>query len=429
MQIIHKYAKNKYFLKDSVWSPVIKCAKCCIVLKCDLWHFVLWVYGHLECVGAWKEFDKQVAQASEAKTCLHPSPWCQSTGSQCCSNRCLCIPQWCLGLHSSRNHSSVQRLHSHCPPDRRMPALKRCCLSLELLIICCLSSFWNCSYMSLTPYDPPQRAAPAGPWSQSGRRPPWNGNVDGRRASPRPVWESQVGSQQNPNWWWPWWTWEQKSIAQNCPLSPEQPSRVCLPVRVRGSLQVRLLGHAVLLHGTLQEEKGFVLQIRWGHQLVEIGFKVSLQRNVGTGSRLLSHLSVSANHSCQVVEALPWAEEVSKVVVVAIDQALLFPVAVKPAHHPCHVLPTKDRCWNCRTCISAEENITLCRKQVLCRLFSSCWMLVRLVLSHLCKGYQYSGQESIRPETELPASHHCLPNSPSITACHTPGTTIKPGAQ
>ena len=52
MQIIHKYAKNKYFLKDSVCSPVIKCAKCCIVLKCDLWHFVLWVYGHLECVGA-----------------------------------------------------------------------------------------------------------------------------------------------------------------------------------------------------------------------------------------------------------------------------------------------------------------------------------------------------------------------------------------
>ena len=88
------------------------------------------------------------------------------------------------------------------------------------------------------------------------------------------------------------------------------------------------------------------------------------KKRVGTGSRLLSHLSVSANHSCQVVEALPWAEEVSKVVVVAIDQALLFPVAVKPAHHPCHVLPTKDRCWNCRTCISAEENITLCTKQV-----------------------------------------------------------------
>ena len=71
------------------------------------------------------------------------------------------------------------------------------------------------------------------------------------------------------------------NFAQNFPVSPEQPSCVCLPVRVRGSLQVRLLGHAVLLHGTLQEEKGFVLQIRRGHQLVEIWLKVSLQKSVG----------------------------------------------------------------------------------------------------------------------------------------------------
>ena len=157
---------------------------------------------------------------------------------------------------------------------------------------------------------------------------------------------------------------EPGTTRQFCPklptLLPEQPSCVRLPVRVRGSLHIRLLGHAVLLHGTLQEEKWFVLQVRRGHQLVQIRLEVSLRKRIGPlglSGLQKSHLSVSANHSCQVVEALPWAEEVPKVVVVAINEAFLFPVAIKSAHHPGHVLPTKDGCRNCRTCISAGTNL------------------------------------------------------------------------
>ena len=40
------------FFMDLGVSPVIKCAQRRIVLKSDLWNFVLWVYGHLECVSA-----------------------------------------------------------------------------------------------------------------------------------------------------------------------------------------------------------------------------------------------------------------------------------------------------------------------------------------------------------------------------------------
>ena len=37
-------------------SPVIERTQGCVVLKSNLWNFVLWVYCHLECVCAWKEF-------------------------------------------------------------------------------------------------------------------------------------------------------------------------------------------------------------------------------------------------------------------------------------------------------------------------------------------------------------------------------------
>ena len=39
-------------------SPVIERTQGCVVLKSNLWNFVLWVYCHLECVCAWKEFGK-----------------------------------------------------------------------------------------------------------------------------------------------------------------------------------------------------------------------------------------------------------------------------------------------------------------------------------------------------------------------------------
>ena len=54
------------------------------------------------------------------------------------------------------------------------------------------------------------------------------------------------------------------------------------------------------------------------------------------------NLSVSANHSSDVVDALPGAEQVAKVVVVTVDEAFLFSVAIQSTHHSCHVLATKD---------------------------------------------------------------------------------------
>ena len=54
------------------------------------------------------------------------------------------------------------------------------------------------------------------------------------------------------------------------------------------------------------------------------------------------NLSVSANHSSDVVDALPGAEQVAKVVVVTVDEAFLLSVAIQSAHHSCHVLATKD---------------------------------------------------------------------------------------
>ena len=101
-----------------------------------------------------------------------------------------------------------------------------------------------------------------------------------------------------------------------------------LPVGVCGALHVGLLGHTVFLHRALQEEQWLVLQVGRGHQLVEVRLKVSLR--------------ICADNSSQVVETFPGTEEVAEVVVVAIHQTLLLPVAVQPAHDPRHVLTAED---------------------------------------------------------------------------------------
>ena len=101
-----------------------------------------------------------------------------------------------------------------------------------------------------------------------------------------------------------------------------------LPVGVCGALHVGLLGHTVFLHRALQEEQWLVLQVGRGHQLVEVRLKVSLR--------------ICADNSSQVVETFPGTEEVAEVVVVAVHQTFLLPVAVKPAHDPRHVLAAED---------------------------------------------------------------------------------------
>ena len=168
-----------------------------------------------------------------------------------------------------------------------------------------------------------------------------------------------------------------------------------LPVGVCGTLHVGLLGHTVFLHRALQEEQWLVLQVRRGHQLVEVGLKVSLR--------------VCADNSSQVVKTFPGTEEVAEVVMVAVHQTLLLPVAVQTAYDPRHVLAAEDRGRDCGTRISAIHfhfhNKGVLSKQV--KGTSACHF-------------------SNKPESKLPAGHHGLTNSPAVSTGHSPGTAIKP---
>ena len=168
-----------------------------------------------------------------------------------------------------------------------------------------------------------------------------------------------------------------------------------LPVGVCGTLHIRLLGHTVFLHRALQEEQWLVLQGRRGHQLVEVGLKVSLR--------------ICADNSSQVVKTLPGTEEVAEVVMVTIHQTLLLPVAVQTAYDPRHVLAAEDRGRDCGTRISAIHFH-----------FHN-----KGVLSKQVKGTSACHSPN-KPESKLPAGHHGLTNSPAVSTGHSPGTAIKP---
>merc|ERR1719232_736361 len=62
---------------------------------------------------------------------------------------------------------------------------------------------------------------------------------------------------------------------------PEQSAGVLLPVCVGLFLSVRTPGQTVLLHGTLEQRQGLVLQICRGHQVVEVWLEVSLVVSTG----------------------------------------------------------------------------------------------------------------------------------------------------
>ena len=120
------------------------CNKGCIGLRCSQ----KWSLG-LCTLGLWpswicmflKRSWKTKLKSIRVETCLHRGRWCQSTGSRCCNNKCLCIQLWCLGLHSSHNRNWVPRLRSHCLPSRRMPCIVNIITSLEFSH-CVIYTLW-----------------------------------------------------------------------------------------------------------------------------------------------------------------------------------------------------------------------------------------------------------------------------------------------
>ena len=124
----------------------------------------------------------------------------------------------------------------------------------------------------------------------------------------------------------------------------EQSPGDLLPVRVGLTLDVRPGRHTVLLHGALQQVQRLVLQVGGGHQLVEVGLQV--------------RLDVSADHGGEVMLTFPGTEDVSKHVVMTVQQTLLVTKTTDPADNFGHVAATKYVCLHGGSCVSETQMST-----------------------------------------------------------------------